>query len=170
MRLPTAATAVLAATLMCTPLLLTGCAGGASSTESEAAAPAPAPAFAEPVTIITKVSGDQLPIESYGLGLLDDDALDGLGLRAAFADAGVPVDLSVQSVLLLSLGQQSTGGFAADITGLQLKGDELYVQGTAVAPGPNAVTSQQITYPYCAVVTVKLPEGVELLSDITSLP
>lgn len=161
-------TVALTATLTCTPLFLIGCAGGGSSS-SEASESAPAvKAFAEPVSIIAKVSGDKLPIESHGLGLLDADALDGLGLREAFADAGADIDLGVHSVLLLSLGKQNTGGFAADITDLQLKGDRLYVQGTAVAPG--AAASQVITYPYCAVAVEKLPAGVTILSDITSLP
>lgn len=163
-------TVALAATLTCTPLLMLGCAGGGSSasTGTPEAAP-PAKVYAKPVKIIAKVSGDQMPIESHGIGLLDDAALDGLGLRAAFAEAGVPVDLSVQSVVLFSLGEQSTGGFAADITGLQLKGDTLYVQGTAEAPAASDATSQAITFPYCAVVTPKLPSGLTLLSDITSL-
>ncbi|MBB6429584.1 protease complex subunit PrcB family protein [Algisphaera agarilytica] len=164
-------TVALAATLTCTPMLMLGCAGGgssASSSTAEETAP-PAKVFASPVQIIAKVSGDQMPIESHGVGILDQAAVAGLGLDAAFADAGVPVDLGVQSVVLFSLGQQATGGFAADITGLQLKGDTLYVQGTAEAPASGDAATQAITFPYCAVVTPKLPEGLTVLSDITSL-
>lgn len=166
-------TFALAATFTAFPLLSIGCAGGGSSaTTTATAAPEPAPVakFAEPVEILVKVSGEELPLESHGLGLLDRDAVEGLGLDAAFAEAGVAVDLNVHSVMLFSLGQQSTGGFAADINALQLKGDQLYVQGTAVAPGPDAVTTQAITFPYCAVAVEKLPAGVTILSDITSLP
>ncbi|MEM9417555.1 MAG: protease complex subunit PrcB family protein [Planctomycetota bacterium] len=162
-------TVALAASLTCTPLLMIGCAGGGSTSASTTEAAPPPKAFAQPVEIIVKVSGNQMPIESHGVGLLDEDAVDGLGLRAAFAEAGVPVDLSVQSVVLFSLGQQATGGFAADITGLQLKGDTLYVQGTAEAPASGDSATQALTFPYCAVLTPKLPAGLTVLSDITSL-
>jgi len=168
MRLLTAVPALFIAALTCCPLLLIGCAGGESS---KASAPAPeAKAMAEAVPIIAKVSGDQLAIESHGLGVIDAEAFDGLGLRSAFAQAGADVDFSRHSVVLFSLGQQPTGGFSADINGLQLKGQQLYVQGTAVAPGPNATTTQAVSYPYCAVAIDQLPAGVTLLSDITSLP
>ncbi|MEO0515222.1 MAG: protease complex subunit PrcB family protein [Planctomycetota bacterium] len=158
--------ALLAATLTCTPLFFAGCAGGGAS---ESSAPA-VKMMAEAVPIIAKVSGDQLLIESHGLGVIYADALDGLGLREAFAQAGADVDLSQHSVILFSLGEQPTGGFSADINGLQIKGKQVYVQGTAVAPGPNTVVTQALTYPYCAVAVEKLPSGVTLLSDITSLP
>lgn len=161
-------TVALTATLTCTPLLLIGCAGGGSSSSDTSESVPAVKVFAEPVSIIAKVSGDELPIESHGLGVLDQDAIDGLGLSAAFANDGVTLDPAMHSVVLLSLGQQNTGGFEADITGLQLKGDQLYVQGTAVAPGDAA--TQVITYPYCAVAVKKLPAGVKVLSDITSLP
>lgn len=168
MRLLTAVPAFLAATMTCTPLLLTGCAGGSSPTPTE---PAPVvKTLAEAVPIIAKVSGDRLPIESHGLGVINESTFDGLGLREVFAQAGADIDFSQHSVILFSLGQQPTAGFSADINGLQLKGKQLYVQGTAVAPGPNAVTTQAITYPYAAVAVEKLPSGVTLLSDITSLP
>ncbi len=161
--------ALLAATLTCSPLFLVGCAGGGSSDSSSSSTPM-VKTLAEAVPIIAKVSGDQLPIASHGLGVIDADALDGLGLREAFAQAGADVDLAKHSVILFSLGQQPTGGFSADINGLQIKGKQVYVQGIAVAPGPNSIVTQAVTYPYCAVAIEKLPAGVTLLSDITSLP
>lgn len=158
------------AALICTPLWLTGCAGG-SGDQSNAAESAPAAKImAQGVPILGKASGDQLPIQSHGLGILDAEAIAGLGLEEAFANQGFTLDLSKHSVVLFSLGEQPTGGFSADINGLQLKGQQLYVQATAVAPGPDSVVAQALTNPYCAVAVDKLPSGLTVLSDITSLP
>ncbi|MEM1107565.1 MAG: protease complex subunit PrcB family protein [Planctomycetota bacterium] len=157
--------------LAATPMLLTGCAGGGGTdSQPPAASVPPVVELAEPVQILAKLHGTQKQIDSYGLGILDAEAVAGLGLFEDFAEIGVSVDLAVHSVVLFSLGEQNTGGFSADINGLQIKGDELYVQGTAIAPGSDAVVTQALTYPYCVVAVPKLPAGLTLLSDITSLP
>ncbi|MEM6458857.1 MAG: protease complex subunit PrcB family protein [Planctomycetota bacterium] len=153
-------------TVLCVALPLAGCrSGNAAPGDGPSAEP-----LASGVVILAEVSGTDLPIESYGLGLVDPAAFDQLGLGEKFAALNVGVDFDLHSVILLSLGEQATGGYSAEITGLQLKGDLLYVQATAVAPGPGDATTQAITYPYSAVAVPKLPGGLTLLSDITSLP
>lgn len=155
--------------LMTGSLVLVGCAGSNPSESEPPMADAPKP-MADSVPILGKVAGDQLPIKSHGLGTIDQAAFDSLGLREKFEAEGVAVDFSKHSVVLFSLGEQPTGGFAADINGLQIKGNQLYIQATAIAPGDGATTTQALTYPYCAAAVEKLPAGLTVLSDITSLP
>ncbi|MEM9883250.1 MAG: protease complex subunit PrcB family protein [Planctomycetota bacterium] len=147
-------------------LVLTGCRSGDAGLDD---GPSTEP-LASGVVILAQVAGTDLPIETYGLGLVDPGAFGQLGLDEKFTELEVGVDFDMHSVILLSLGQQPTGGYSAEITGLQLKGDLLYVQATAVAPGPDDATTKAITYPYSAVAVPKLPGGLTLLSDITSLP
>lgn len=154
------------------PLLIVGCAGSQAkdtSTPDDKMTTITQP-MAENVEILGKVAGDQLPIKSHGLGLINAAALGDLGLRETFAAEGVELDLAEHSVILFSLGKQPTGGYAADINGLQRKGDQLYVQATAIAPNTDEATTEAVSYPYCAVAVKKLPGGITVLSDITSLP
>lgn len=159
------ALAVLIAALCAGPMI--GCSGKKSGSSADTSDSAPR--LADSVQIIGKVSGDQLTIRDHYFGTLNVGAFADLGLGSMFAAQGINVDFNRHSVILLSLGEQRTGGFAADITALQRKGDTLYVQGTAVAPGPDTSTTQQLTFPFCAVAVPKLPDGIQVLSDITSI-
>jgi len=143
---------------------------GCNTNPAPAADPSPAPVLASHVPIVAKVSSTDLVIEESTLELLTAEQFDALGLRPLFEQQGVEVDFEAHSVLLFALGQQNSGGFAADIIALQVKADLLYVQGTAIAPGPNEPATQALTYPACAVALPKQPDGLELRSDITSLP
>jgi hypothetical protein len=122
----------------------------------------------EPVSILAKVTGSQLPISDPMLGRVNDAAVAQLGLIDVFADEGLELDPSKHSVILLSLGEQATGGYTADIESLQLKGNELFVKGTASAPGGEGSATQATTYPFCAVAIDQLPSGVKVRSDIRS--
>lgn len=160
-----------ATVLMTAPILLGGCAGSSSSEPApEAEMTETVKPMADSVPILGKVAGDQLPIQSHGLGTINESTFDSLGLREKFSEEGVEVDFTKHSVVLFSLGQQPTGGFAADINGLQIKGDQLYVQATAIAPGKDEAATQAQTNPFCAAAVEKLPAGLTVLSDITSLP
>ena len=122
------------------------------------------------VPIIAKVTGQELPVSDPMLGLVNEAALSKLGLDQKFADEGVELDPQKHSVILLSLGQCDTAGYAADISALQRKGEELFVQGTATAPDGVDNVAQVQTYPFAAVAVEKLPQGTRVRSDIKSLP
>jgi len=113
-----------AALLLAPALALTACGSDpVQTTPVREAAPASAgPALAIDVPILGKVSGDQLAGDDYGVKLLNVAELVGTGLGQAFASAGVELDPEAHSVVLLALGEQPSGGFAADITALQHKG------------------------------------------------
>lgn len=160
-------TAALAAPLALA-LTLTAC--GTDPVQAPAAreaVPASAgPALAIDVPILGKVSGDQLTGGDYGVKLMDVAGLAGTGLGQAFASAGVDLDAGRHSVVLLALGEQPSGGFAADITALQHKGGTLYVQGTATAPGDDTAAIAVITQPFAAVAIERVPVGTVVRSDI----
>src|SRR5690554_3957792 len=61
------------------------------------------------------------------------------------------IDFSNRSLILVTLGEKPTGGYAVRLHSAQLKGDNLYVQGVAVEPGPDAMTTQALTHPYAAI-------------------
>ncbi|MEL7087714.1 MAG: protease complex subunit PrcB family protein [Planctomycetota bacterium] len=166
----------LTTTLLLTTLLavalLTGCSGSKASTSADGSGPAdtaPVSSQAEGVAILGKVAGSDLNLTSYYLGVLDDAAVAQFNLAPQFAERGVALDLDQHSVVLFSLGEQTTAGFEADILAMQRKGNELFVQGTAAAPSPDAAVAQQITTPFCAVAVAKLPANLTVRSDITSL-
>ena len=157
-----------AALLLAPALALTACGSDpVQTTPVREAAPASAgPALAIDVPILGKVSGDQLAGDDYGVKLLNVAELVGTGLGQAFASAGVELDPEAHSVVLLALGEQPSGGFAADITALQHKGGTLYVQGTATAPADDAATTAVLTRPFSAVAVQRVPVGTVVRSDI----
>ncbi len=153
---------------------LTACKSSTDTTDVDARADAPVTtprpaALAAPVEILGGIQGTDLRIEDHTLVILDRSAYDQLGLSEKFAAQDIDVDLDRHSVILLSLGEQPTGGYSTQITALQLKDDTLYVQATAAAPAAGDATTQALTYPYSAVVVEKLPTGLTVRSDITSL-
>ena len=150
-------------------LTVVGCAGSKDTSPSVDTG-AGVDAMAKAVPIVAEISGDQLPIENYSVTIVDRGAYDQLNLAPMFEEAGVQVDPAKHSIVLLSLGQQDTAGYKAEITALQLKGNLLFVQGTAAAPAEDSQNAQQITYPFSAVAVEKLPAEVTVRSDITSLP
>jgi len=157
---------LLLASIIAVAGLLTGCAGSTPKSQPvEKTKP-----LADNVKILGKITGNQLKTNRYKLMVVDRASFTKLGLAELFADSGVEVDLDKHSVILLALSEQATGGYSADITALQIKGQELYIQTTSVAPGPNDMVTQALTYPFCAVAVDKLPAGLTLHSDNTSLP
>ena len=163
-------------TFVLTLPLLPGCAGSSNTTADRSADPTTAdqsPISAAPVAdavpILAKITGQELPISNPMLGRVNADAVSKLDLPERFADNGFELNLDQHSVILLSLGEQATGGYAADIIALQRSGDELFVQGTATAPAEQTAATQAKTYPFAAVVVDKLPSNIMIRSDITSL-
>lgn len=90
------------------------------------------------------------------------DALRSENLRS------LPVDFARQSLILLALGEQPTGGYWARIESAYIQNGILYVQGTANAPGPDQMVTQTITYPYAVAILAKA-QAREVVGDITSV-
>jgi len=79
------------------------------------------------------------------------------------------IDFTNRSLVLVTLGQRPTGGYAVRLHSAQLHGNNLYVQGVAVEPGPDAVATQALTHPYAAVEVNRLPANVMVHPEIETI-
>ena len=70
------------------------------------------------------------------------------------------VDFESESLVLVTLGEQPTGGIWIKIDGVSAQGRELYVYGVANRPGSNDATVQMLTYPFAAAVIPKTSADV----------
>ena len=67
------------------------------------------------------------------------------------------VDFNTQSVVLITLGEQKTGGYWVKITGIQAAGNgDAFVQATVNKPSKTDTVTQGLTYPFAAIVTGKI--------------
>jgi hypothetical protein len=142
-------------TLLCLGLALVACGAApeaaAPMPDADASAGAPAPAQPPVPLLAQQTSGFTEPVE---LVLRD---------RAALADAwrtlhaGLPgnpppsVDLVSRMVVLVALGERSTGGHDVRVDGVVPDGDGATVRYTVTQPGPGCMTTQMITSPVVAV-------------------
>ncbi|QDU72933.1 protease complex subunit PrcB family protein [Mucisphaera calidilacus] len=146
--------------------LSAGCSTNNNGNGADAADQSARMGLATPVGILETVTGDHEVFASPGL-MLVNDASDVDGYDATPL-AGLNVDFSSHSVIVLALGQQATGGYWATIDAIQYEGDELVVQAKVNQPDPGQMVSQVISHPFAAVVVPKV-ENVTLLSDIEGL-
>ena len=106
--------------------------------------------LSQPVMIIERVTGDSAALKTIGkMHIQTQQAYDALGDANIFPGA---IDFDANDLVIVALGEQATGGYAIIIESIQLEGGELAVTGKASAPGPDAITTQALTYPYCAVL------------------
>ncbi|MBX2851850.1 MAG: protease complex subunit PrcB family protein [Phycisphaeraceae bacterium] len=132
------------AALACSALV--GCRGdgdGAASSES-------GPDLAQPVTILERVNGNSAALKTIGKMHIETEEA-----YAALGDANIfpgEIDFGASDLVIVALGEQRTGGYSVNIESIQLQGGELAVTGKATVPGPDAITTQALTYPYSAVL------------------
>jgi len=105
--------------------------------------------LATPVPIGERVNGNSAALKTLGTYHIETKAqYDALGDAEIFPGG---LDFGENDLVIVALGEQPTGGYSVTIESIQLAGGELAVTGKATAPGPDAVTTQALTYPYCAV-------------------
>lgn len=121
--------------------------------------------LAQPVEIVSQVHGDKAVLDMPMVSLIDSaEAYESL-----FAgEVPVDVDFASQQAIVLALGQQPTGGYWISADAVQRVGNTLYVQATANRPGPDAMTTQALTYPF-AVAVIPSQGNVTLVSDVVSV-
>lgn len=144
---------MLALALLIGPALVTmGCkTGGASDA-----------VLADPVAILDSKTGNSDALKSIGVQLVKtQEQYEALGDAAIFAD----VDFEANDLIIVSLGEQATGGYSVEISALQLEGETIVVVGKASAPGADAVVTQALTYPYAAAVIANT-EATIVVPDI----
>jgi len=107
----------------------------------------------EPVPILASHSGSDAAFvaQEYLINSADDTKADLSALNPNY---------ETQSVVVIALGEMPTGGHSVAITGVQKKGDTLYVQFRVTQPAADAVVTQAITHPYAAVLIPKFAGNV----------
>lgn len=123
---------------------LVGCKGDGGTTDAVGSD------LSQPVMILERVTGDSAALKTIGkMHIETQEAYDALGDADIFPGE---IDFDANDLVIVALGKQNTGGYAINIESIQLEGGELAVTGKASAPGPGTVTTQALTYPYCAVL------------------
>ncbi|MEQ9454960.1 MAG: protease complex subunit PrcB family protein [Phycisphaeraceae bacterium] len=135
-------------------------------TNSASSTTVPYTQLARPIGIVDGTAGESEAFPDPGVLLINHPAdLPGYNTSPL---ANLDVNFDNQSIIVLALGQQPTGGYWASIDALQLEGADLVVQGRANRPGDGQMVSQVISHPFSAVVVPKL-QNVTLLSDIDAV-
>lgn len=128
---------------------LTGC-GSDPEAAGVSQAPRPTATVSEPVEVLAATRGDDAALTRGMVRLIDNaEELADLGLDGL---TGLDPQFDGQDVVVFALGEQPTGGYWVDITGLQLVSGVLYVQATVNRPGPDEQVTQGVTHPYAAAV------------------
>lgn len=106
--------------------------------------------LAEPVNLLYKTIGGDPALKDPGLTLINSQAeLDALGAKDLL---GREVNFHNEQVILATLGEMPSAGYWINVTSVTQIGDALHVYGQANRPGPEEMTGQLLTYPYCAVI------------------
>lgn len=133
------------AALACSALV--GCKGDGDASDQGTAGGSD---LAQPVTILERVNGNSAALKTIGkMHIETKQAYDALGDADIFPGE---IDFDQNDLVIVALGEQPTGGYSIVIESIQLQGGELAVTGKATAPGPDAITTQALTYPYSAVL------------------
>ena len=125
---------------------------------------APGPAGA-PIRNLAKgaFSGIQEPKQEV---IKDKATWQGIWTQHAKAGEKIPeADFTKEMVLLVTMGQQRTGGYAIEIVRVELAGDRLRISVKRTSPPPDAMTIQALTAPFQIVAVAKSdlkPEFVEV--------
>ena len=110
--------------------------------------------YTVPVRILRHFQGNDAAFNQIGEHLINTPRQ--LAAAGSKTLEGLDVDFARQSLLVVALGQCPTGGYAAQISGVQKRGDELFVQGTAYRPRKEDPVTQALSYPIAAAVIEKV--------------
>ncbi len=119
-----------------------------------------------PVAIESRLTGEQSGIMAPTVQVINSTSeLQALGSPALSA---ANIDFANNSLIVLALGEQTSGGYWAKITSVQRMGNIVVVHGVANAPAADAVTTSVMTTPFDAVVVPALGP-VTLQTEIASV-
>jgi hypothetical protein len=111
-----------------------------------------------PITIFDHVQDDDAGFREPAVELVNSrEQLEALGSERL---TNLEVDFARHSLVVLALGERPTGGWTAKITGVQERGDALYIQGIAYQPAAGSSLMQALTYPVAAAVITKTNAGL----------
>jgi hypothetical protein len=121
-------------------------AGGCNSTGNGAMSLGPT----TPLTIEAQIQSDDPGFKYPDLCLITSKAdLEKLHSQE-LSNKGI--DFDTHTVVLLTLGEKPTGGYWGQILGVEVSGDDVYVQGMVNGPAKDAMATQTVTHVYAAAV------------------
>ncbi len=107
-----------------------------------------------PLRILQQITGHDLGLRHAEVLLINSpQELMASGSRKL---RKLDIDFQTQSVILIAIGEKSTGGYWVNITGVQPHDQGAYVQATINQPAKGQTTTQSLTCPFAAVVTNKI--------------
>ena len=127
--------------------LLTACGGGGGSK------PIALIGATQPVHIIEHTQAEDSGLGDPAVELIQSE--QELRLLGSVTLAEKDVDFTGHSMVVLALGERSTGGWSAKITGIQQKGADLFVQGIAYQPAEGSNLAQVLSYPVAVAIIPK---------------
>lgn len=130
-------------------------------------APATAPEPVQALSFTTLQKGTHSGITEKKATLLTDEAgwqtnWQRLSAHQVPAPPAPAMDFSQQSVLAVYMGEQRSGGYAIEITGVELVNGTLKVTVKETRPAPGAMVTMALTQPYHMVRIPKVPAGTKV--------
>lgn len=123
-------------------LVLSGCTSGSRGSHGAVRT--------EPVRILRSATGDDPACSELGTWLIKSgQQLDQIASQEL---AGLQVDFTRESLIVVALGGQPASGYSVQITGTSKAGEDLFVQGVTTRPAHGAETLEIQTFPYAAAV------------------
>jgi len=115
-------------------------------------------ATTDPVTVLNRFNGSDPSLKERTVFLVNSrKQLEQMGATEL---AKLDVNYSTNSLLVLALGEEPTGGFWGRIDAVQQRGDTMFVQGVANRPGDSETATQAVTYPFDAVLIPKTQAAI----------
>ena len=105
-----------------------------------------------PVAIVSQITGDEPAFKEMGHHVINSaEELAALG-SAKLAEQ--EIDFSANSLIVVTVGEQPAAGFWVQITGIQQKGDDVFIQATVNQPDGGEAGDG--SHAYAAAVTAKV--------------
>lgn len=136
-----------------TTLTLVGC--GEVTVVNSNRQPGTQIAAADAYTIQQQITGQSMALKLPNVFLINSE--EQINATRSKQLKELTVDFDTQSIVLIALGEQKSGGYWVKITGIQ-PGDngDAYVQATVNKPAKDQMTTQGMTYPFTAIITNKV--------------
>ncbi|HAI10199.1 MAG TPA: hypothetical protein DCM28_00740 [Phycisphaerales bacterium] len=110
---------------------------------------------ADTLAIQQQITGQSMALKLPNVFLINSE--DQINATRSRQLKELTVDFNSQSIVLIALGEQKTGGYWVKINGIQ-PGDngDVFVQATVNKPSKDQMTTQGMTYPFAAIITGKI--------------
>lgn len=160
------------AILVCTLLAAVGCGSGSNATPTPSPVGADVTTESQPIERLLSQQHSGLQ-ERTELAIADRATLERtwLAIHGGVAGNAAPaVDFAQRTVIVVGLGERSSGGHAVRVDTVAREGDTTVVRYTASAPGAGCMTTQAITSPVEVVSVPRVAGQVRFERRDASVP